>query len=794
MQNMTWLDALSQRFNLSREAADRQSSMEIVERIAIVAKTRWVLLFLIGLYCCYAGGFFYFSKYGFFLTSSQIIFLFVTVAGVASYNLFLERSSRCSDMPHVLGLLQVLLDMLFVTILIQFSGGASSWFWPVYLIVTIEAAYLLEKRREVWLVGVVGALLYGALLAGHYFESIPYITMPFIEQGLHHDPLYLILMWFWVVILNATVAFIGTFLMTVIRNDNEALRRSEERLVNFLDTANDLIFNIAPDGRFLYVNHAWQRILGYRPEEVSTLKMLDILHDESRTQCLREFRDILAGGKTDSLEAVFRARDGRLITVEGNLTGIIKDDKSAAIWGICRDISDRKQTQEQLYRLAHHDTLTGLPNRILFLDRLKQARALAHRQKLHMAILFLDLDRFKIINDTLGHSIGDKLLQSVAQRLNSCVREVDTVARIGGDEFIIVLVNLKEASDAEKVAQKISTTLSASFNIEGHELFATTSIGISLYPEDGDDLDNLVKKADIAMYSAKGLGRNTHQYYESSMDEHAHKRLVLENGLRKALEGDEFHLHYQPKIDATSGAITAMEALLRWVHPDLGLLPPSEFIPLAEETGLIVPIGEWVLTKACQQNKAWQQEGLPPVRVAVNLSGYQLQQKNLVEIVNRALAQSGMDPCYLELEITETVIMQNPDFAITILGELQELGVEISIDDFGTGYSSLAHLKRFSVNTLKIDKSFVRDVEINSKDAAIATAIIAMGNSLNLRVIAEGVETEGQVSFLKDNLCDEMQGYFFSRPMPAGDVADFMRDRGVELSRLAAAGKGTDSE
>jgi diguanylate cyclase (GGDEF)-like protein/PAS domain S-box-containing protein len=782
IQNITWVDVLTRRLRLCSDDSPGSAFKDVTERIVLVAKTRWVLLLFIGIYCCYAGGFFYFSKYGLFLTPSQLLVLVISVAGVASYNLLLGRYSRTIRNARFISITQILLDMLFITILIHFSGGGASWFWPVYLIATIEASYLLENREEVWLVGAAGAFMYGVLLTAHYVGVIPDVVMPFVDKALHHDALYLLLMWFWVAILNATVAIIGTFLMAVIRSDTEALRRSEERLVNFLDTASDLIFSITPDGHFLYVNEAWQQVLGYRLEDVAQMKMLDIVHDESRNHCLREFRDVTAGGKTDPLEAMFKARDGRIITVEGNLTSVSTDRATSAIWGICRDITDRKQAQEQLYRLAHHDTLTGLPNRILFLDRLKQARALAHRQNVHMAVLFLDLDRFKIINDTLGHPVGDKLLQSVAQRLTACVREVDTVARIGGDEFTIVLVNMKEASDTEKVTQKIFAALSVPFHIDEHELFVTTSIGISLYPEDGEDLDNLVKRADIAMYHAKGQGRNNHQYYDRVMDENAHKRLVLENSLRKALDGDEFLLYYQPKIDAATGSITAMEALIRWVHPELGMLPPSEFIPLAEETGLILPIGEWVLGRACRQNREWQDSGLPPVRVAVNLSGYQLQQKNLIEIVTRALDQSGMEARFLELEITETVIMQNPDFATTILSALQDLGVEISIDDFGTGYSSLAHLKRFSINTLKIDKSFVRDVEINSTDAAIATAIIAMGNSLNLRVIAEGVETEGQASFLKHNQCDEMQGYYFSRPMPAADVGVFMRDSGLKLT------------
>jgi diguanylate cyclase (GGDEF)-like protein len=408
---------------------------------------------------------------------------------------------------------------------------------------------------------------------------------------------------------------------------------------------------------------------------------------------------------------------------------------------------------------------------------LKQARAYAHREGCFMAVIFLDLDRFKIINDTLGHPVGDMLLQSVSQRLSSCVREIDTAARIGGDEFVLILVNLRDPQDAEKIANKVLTSLAVPHVVGEHELFVTTSIGISIFPSDSEDLDDLIKKADIAMYAAKSTGSNACRFYEASMDEHAHKRFVLENSLRRALENHEFRVYYQPKVDMSTDEITAFEALLRWEHPDLGLLSPSEFIPLAEETGLIIPIGEWVIRKSCEQNAAWHKEGLKNLRVAVNLSGYQLQQNNFIDVVTAIITETGLSPETIEFEITETVIMQNPDFTISVLNRLRDMGIHISIDDFGTGYSSLSHLKRFSVNTLKIDKTFVREVESSPTDAAIATAIIAMGNSLNLRVIAEGVETKGQFDFLKEKLCDEMQGYYYSMPMPPEKVLEFMKGK-----------------
>ncbi|CAG0932232.1 putative signaling protein [Rhodocyclaceae bacterium] len=790
----SWLDVATRRLGGVTDgvkAPDNGRLEEIKARTLIVVNTRWILLSFIGLYCLLAGSFFYFSRFGLFLSPSQQVLLFGTLAAVVCYNLllqfYLDRLVCCF---RFLNLFQIVLDLFLVTVLIHTSGGAASWFWPVYLIVTIEASFLIEERREVWLVGGFGGVLYGAMLVLEHFNVLSNVRMPFVDPELRHDHLYLVLTWLWVSLLNAAMAAIAAFFMTVIRRETDAVREGEERLANFLDTANDLILSITPDGRLLYVNEAWQRTLGYTAVEAGAASFFEIVHPDCREQCRVEVQRLLSGDTLSPMEAVFTAKDGRPVIVEGSMTCAHGEGEAPVVWSICRDITERKQTEEQLYRLAHHDTLTGLPNRILFLDRLQQAKALANRYRHQVAVLFLDLDRFKIINDTLGHPVGDRLLQQVSHRIVGCVREVDTVARIGGDEFTIVLVNIDTSEDVRRMGQKILKTLSAPFIIDTYELFVTASIGVSLFPADGESLDHLVKKADIAMYHAKGEGRNNVQFYSPQMDENADKRLLLETSLRKALDNREFRVYYQPKVDIVSRTITAMEALIRWEHPLLGLVSPGEFIPLAEETGLIIPIGEWVLRTACQQNREWIQQGLPPMRVAVNLSGYQFQQKTLLETIRGILDETGLTADFLELEITESVIMQNPDFAVSVLNQLRDLGVHISIDDFGTGYSSLAHLKRFSVNTLKIDKSFVRDVEIDSADAAIATAIIAMGNSLNLKVIAEGVETEGQLSFLSDNKCDEVQGFLFSTPMPPDRVIEFMREHGG----LAKAGQGQGEE
>jgi diguanylate cyclase (GGDEF)-like protein/PAS domain S-box-containing protein len=779
-----WVDSLSE--NLQNHKI-KTALLESHERFRLVAKARWFFLGFVAIYGVCAGIGYLFSDYGWFLTTSQLAGMLVGLLAILTYNaVYYFNHKRLAQLSWG-SYLQVLLDYLCVTLLVHLSGGAASWFWPVYLLVTFEAAVLIESRAQVYLLGMFAGSCYGFVLLGEYLNVLPGVNMPFIDPGLHHHGFFLVLMWFWVCLLNTISAVVSNYLMNVLRRGHEQVQATEARLKEFLEDANDLIFSVKPDGKFLYANQAWERVLGYDRHNLTDLSLEDVIDADMRVKCMAEIEKATRGEKIDPLEGRLIADGGETVDVEGTITCSFQNDEAGAVWVICRDISSRKKAQEQLYFMAHHDQLTSLPNRLFFADRLRQAQALAKRLKHKCGILYLDLDRFKIINDTLGHAIGDVLLQEVGKRLSSCVREVDTVARIGGDEFAIVLVNLSQAVDAEQVATKILKSLAKPVQAEEHELFITTSIGVSLYPEHDDNPDSLLKKADAAMYQAKAQGRNNFQIYDQSMDHDAERRMTLESGMRRAVERDEFRLCYQPKIDAASNKITALEALIRWEHPELGTLSPADFISLAEETGLIIPIGEWVMRRACQDNRQWQDQGLQKVRVAVNLSGYQLQSKNFVEAVEAILEEAGLSGDYLEFEIAETVIMQNPEFVVSVLTRLRDMGVHISIDDFGTGYSSLAHLKRFSVNTLKIDRTFVRDIEVNSTDAAITSAIISMGNSLNLKVIAEGVETEGQFTMLKEKHCDEMQGYLFSKPVPVEEVEELLRNG---LAKREGEGEG----
>jgi len=432
--------------------------------------------------------------------------------------------------------------------------------------------------------------------------------------------------------------------------------------------------------------------------------------------------------------------------------------------------------------LAHHDTLTDLPNRQLFRTQLRQLLNQAHRSPRSLAVMFLDLDRFKQINDSLGHRIGDLLLVEVAKRLQSCVRETDVAARRGGDEFTVLLDGIRRGQDAARVAKKILSEFAKPCLIEGHELFITASIGISLFPADGADSEALVRNADIAMYRAKARGGNTYQFFMPEMTDRAMERMEMEHSLHQALERKQFVLYYQPQVDLTSGRIVAMEALIRWQHPEAGLIFPDEFIPLAEETGIIVPMGEWVLAEACRQARRWDEQGLAPVVQAVNFSARQFQFRRPVERIREILSETELDPARLDLELTESAVMKDPGFAMETLRKLRDMGLSVTIDDFGTGQSSLAYLKRFPISKLKIDKTFIHTLLADRKDAAITNAIISMAHELELKAVAEGVETPEQLEYLRGPGCDEVQGYLFSRPVPAEEAGRLLASWNTPLN------------
>lgn len=437
-------------------------------------------------------------------------------------------------------------------------------------------------------------------------------------------------------------------------------------------------------------------------------------------------------------------------------------------YGIERNrlLVEMEKVREVEQHLAYHDMLTNLPNRLLFYDRMRQALAHARRYSGLVAVLFLDLDGFKAINDRHGHAVGDRLLQAVATRLKGNMRQSDTIARLGGDEFTILLTGIKSMKDVSRTAQKVLSVVSRPFAIDGHQLGVTCSIGVSVFPHDGSDTESLIKRADFAMYRAKNQGKANYQHFDITVVSQAPKQASFENDLRKAIVNHELRIHFQPQVSLATGQITGVEALVRWQHPEFGLLPPSEFIPLAEETGLIVPLGEWVLRSACIQNKVWQVAGYEPLPVAINLSARQFREIGLPETVARVLHETGLSPNFLMLEITETNAMQDVEYTISTLEVLKDMGLGIALDDFGTGHSSLSYLKRFPIDLLKIDKSFVQDAPDDPDDACIITAIVGLSQNLGMKVIAEGVETEKQLAFLRAIRCEQMQGFFFSRPLP----------------------------
>jgi PAS domain S-box-containing protein len=585
------------------------------------------------------------------------------------------------------------------------------------------------------------------------------------------------------------------------RRTLEELRRSQVRLASA-----QRIARLGHWERDVRTNEmAWSdeiyRLFGLEPGSCAPSQetYLNLVHPEDRERVVRADEEALAGVKPYNLDLRIRTGDGEVRFLHDQAE-IVPDEhgRPARMAGTLQDITDRKRAEEQIRLLAYYDGLTRLPNRVLSMERLKLALENARRQSRTLAVLFLDLDQFKRINDTLGHGAGDRLLQGVAERLKKCLRSSDTIARgdpldpldpsdtiarLGGDEFIISLTDIARGEDAGRVAERILDALNEPFRLGEQDVLIGGSIGISLFPHDGADVEALLRNADAAMYHVKDSGRGAFQFYNQSMNAAARERLALEGRLRKALERGELLLHFQPQVDTDSGAIVGAEALVRWKHPDLGLVSPAQFIPLAEETGLILPIGEWVLRTACAQGKAWQEGGHGGLHVSVNLSGRQFRQQPLVSVVSRVVGETGFDPRHLELELTESVLMRDAEETVKTLDGLKALGLRISVDDFGTGYSSLSYLTRFPIDILKIDRSFVREIVTGRGEAAITSAIIAMAQGLDLGVVAEGVETEKQMAHLRRRGCRMMQGFLFGRPVPAEELTRTL-ERGSAAKKL----------
>jgi diguanylate cyclase (GGDEF)-like protein/PAS domain S-box-containing protein len=563
--------------------------------------------------------------------------------------------------------------------------------------------------------------------------------------------------------------------------ENELLKQLHEvqqRLAAFLALSSDQQFETDEHFRFVSINAdsgesrepwvgrtAWDEVL---PAEVINGSWDEI---KRRMEAHEPYRDILLRVRFPDQSVRYQLTSGTpFFDEQGKFRGYI---------GIATDITERKNNLARIEYLATHDELTALPNRTLFGEMLHATLENARRYQHKFALFFIDLDRFKTINDSLGHDAGDALLKEVATRLKHTLRSSDLVARMSGDEFVVLLPEIVNEKEVAAVAQKILSALIKPLYLAGQECCVTASIGICLYPSDAQTEEGMLKNADIAMYRAKENGKNNFQFYSENMKTQSLERLALETSMRRALERGEFYLHYQPKLDLKSGKINGVEALLRWQHPDLGSVAPNQFIPLAEETGLIIQMGKWVLKTACRQNMTWQRAGLPPVCLAVNLSARQFNDRALLDDIAAALAESGMPAHLLELELTESMVIQNQEYAINVLGALKKMGVKLALDDFGIGYSSLAQIKNYPFDTLKVDRSFIRNLPANTEDGAITDAIIAIGKTLSMTVVAEGVETIEQENFLREHACDQTQGFYFSRPVAPDEFADFLRAQSV---------------
>ncbi|NRD77337.1 EAL domain-containing protein [Bacillus sp. BRMEA1] len=654
----------------------------------------------------------------------------------------------------------------------------------IAFITSLVAIYLLffvsqnAHIPRIWRKKTVSALIMGIAITGmHYtgmsaahFQVYPhFLSSPGSPYG---STLLAYSIGIGILIILGLV-FIGTIIDKQFESQSI---ESERKFHSLIESANDAIIIADCKGSIVLWNKGAQTIFGYEEKEVIGQNLQIIVPERYREAHRKGMQRYVTTRKPQvigkTLEMHGLRKDGSEFPVELSLSSW-QEHGNMFFSSIIRDVTERKLADEKINQMVYLDPLTGLPNRHLLNDRITQALEQETEHNQTIGIMFIDLDRFKFINDTLGHAVGDQLLVEAAQRIQACVGRSDTVCRQGGDEFIVLLPNTS-SEEVSKKAKLILLLFNQSFVLNEHEMFVTPSIGISLYPSDGQDKDTLIKNADTAMYRVKEQGKNSFQFYTPEMNEIVSKKLQMEIGLRKALERKEFKLYYQPQVNVISGKLIGVEALIRWQHPEMGNISPADFIPLAEETGLIIPIGEWVLYEACRQNKSWQLEGFPPIRMAVNMSSRQFQHSNLIEVIHKVLKETELEPKFLELELTESII-QDSKHAITTMHKLKDMGIYLSIDDFGTGYSSLSYLKTFPIDTLKIDQTFTKNIFTDFKDASLVDTIINMAHNLELKVIAEGVETVQQLEFLQQRRCNEAQGYYFSRPISADEMSIVMK-------------------
>ncbi|MCM3750227.1 EAL domain-containing protein [Paenibacillus pasadenensis] len=681
---------------------------------------------------------------------------------------------------HYVGMAAMQMDAI-----IRYNPGLWALSALIAFVASLTALYLMysvkikaDQPRQ-WLRKAVASLIMGVAVSAMHYTGMAaasfynrHSSEPAGDNMLSNSLLAYAIGIGMLVILS--MVFTSTY---VNRRFESQSRESERKFRSVIESASDAI--ILADSRMLIQswNRGAQLMFGYSDKEAVGQPLDMTIPDrfkQAHADALQPFlmlEDDTLPGLGSRLELYGLRKDGTEFPIELSLAGW-EEEGQPFLSSIIRDITERKKAEHKINQMVYLDPLTGLPNRHLLNERLKEALDQAGESGLMIGIMFLDLDRFKYINDTLGHTMGDLLLVEVSIKLRECVDKQDTVSRQGGDEFIVLLPGTSVEEMTVK-AQRILQTFNQSLLVGGQEMFVTPSIGMSLYPADGKTRDALIKNADTAMYRVKEQGKNNYQFYTAEMNEAVTRRMNLEIGLRKGIKKNEFTVHYQPQVDIPTGEIVGVEALIRWQHPQWGLISPAEFIPLAEETGLIIPIGEWVLREACRQNKEWQDAGLTPLRIAVNISSRQFQQSGFVELVSRVLKDTGLEPQYLELELTESIV-QNSAHAISIMHKLKEMGIFLSIDDFGTGYSSLNYLKLFPIDSLKIDQSFTRNLLQDSKDEALVHTIINMAHNLGLKVIAEGVETGEQLQYLLLRHCHEAQGYYFSKPVPAEMISNLL--------------------